>query len=180
MGIETKGGSKYTTTAPVMASMYLLIKVHKKNFPGRPVVSQIGNPTYHMCKILTDILNPLDEAGNSFVQNSFQLKDFLKKVKMTPNSLLASFDVKALYPSIPVKKALEVVRQKLEADETLKDRTKWTSKEIIELLEIFLETHFKTIDGRVFTQINGTPLENPYVEEFIPVISVNRNHLFGK
>ena len=77
---------------------------------------------------------------------------------LRPLIFTSTFDVKALYPSIPVKKALEVVRQKLEADETLKDRTKWTPKEIIDLLEICLETHFKTIDGRVFTQINGTPI----------------------
>ena len=77
---------------------------------------------------------------------------------LRPLIFTSTFDVKALYPSIPVKKALEVVRQKLEADETLKDRTKWTPKEIIDLLEICLETHFKTIGGRIFTQINGTPI----------------------
>ena len=70
MGIETKGGSRYTTTAPVMA-----------NFPGRPVVSQIGDPTYHMCKILTKILNLLDEGGRSYVSDSFELKKFSKNSK---------------------------------------------------------------------------------------------------
>jgi len=138
--------------------MYLLIKVHKDNFPGRPVVSQIGDPTYHMCKILTKILNPLDENGRSFVSNAVQLKKFLKEVEITPRSRLASFDVKALYPSIPVLKALEIVKEELEKDATLKDRTSWTPKEIIDLLQICLETHFKTLDGRVFTQINGTPI----------------------
>ena len=66
--------------------------------------------------------------------------------------------MKALYPSIPVKKALEVVRQKLEEDETLPERTPWSPAQIVELLEICLETHFKTIDGRIFTQSDGTPI----------------------
>ena len=71
---------------------------------------------------------------------------------------MASFDVKALYPSIPVKKALEIIQKELESDETLKDRTNWTPKEIVDLLKICLETHFKTLDWRVFTQMNGTPI----------------------
>ncbi|CAM9923772.1 unnamed protein product, partial [Heterosigma akashiwo] len=82
----------------------------------------------------------------------------LKGVKLSRNSRLVSFDVKALYPSIPVKKALEVVRQKLEEDETLPERTPWSPAQIVELLEICLETHFKTIDGRIFTQSDGTPI----------------------
>ena len=40
MGIEDfKEQRKYTVTGPVMASLALLIKVHKKNFPGRAYVS---------------------------------------------------------------------------------------------------------------------------------------------
>ena len=64
MGIEDfKEQQKYMVTGPVMASMALLIKVHKKNFPGRAYVSQIDDPSYKICKELTDILNPLDEEG---------------------------------------------------------------------------------------------------------------------
>ena len=66
--------------------------------------------------------------------------------------------MKALYPSIPVRKALEIVKEELEQDETLAERTDWSPKEIVELLEICLETHFKTLDGRIFSQINGTPI----------------------
>ena len=82
----------------------------------------------------------------------------MKEVKITSGSRLVSFDVKALYPSIPVKKALEIVKDELENDETLSERTEWSPKEIVDLLEICLETHFKTLDGRVFTQINGNPI----------------------
>jgi len=65
MGVDTRGGCYLTMTAPEMAKLYLLIKVHKDGYPGRPVVSQIDDPTYNICKVLTDILNPLDEGGCS-------------------------------------------------------------------------------------------------------------------
>ena len=67
MGITNyKEQRSYTVTGPVMASMALLIKVHKKNFPGRAYVSQIDDPSYYVCKELTNILNPLDEKGSLF------------------------------------------------------------------------------------------------------------------
>ena len=48
MGItDFKEQRKFAVTAPVMASMYLLIKVQKANFPGRAVVSQVDDPTYN-------------------------------------------------------------------------------------------------------------------------------------
>ena len=53
----------------------------------------------------------------------------------------------ALYPSIPIEKALECVREKLKNDDTLADRTDWKVDDIVQLLSICLETHFLTIEG---------------------------------
>ena len=50
--------------------MALLIKVHKKNFPGRAYVSQIDDPSYKICQELTRILNPLDEKEESFIRDT--------------------------------------------------------------------------------------------------------------
>ena len=66
---EWKDEQKYTVTGPAMASM--LIKVHKKNFPGGAYVSQIDEPTYKICKVLTDIMNPIDEKGESYVHRGY-------------------------------------------------------------------------------------------------------------
>ena len=44
-------------------------------------MSQIDDPTYLRCKELTRILNPLDEAGDSFRRDSFHLKDMLKDIE---------------------------------------------------------------------------------------------------
>ena len=52
---DFKEKRKYLVSSPVLGHMYLLIKVHKKNFPGRAVVSQIDDPTYNICEILTGI-----------------------------------------------------------------------------------------------------------------------------
>ena len=155
---DKKERYKYLSAAPVLANMYLLIKVHKKNFPGRAVVNQTDDPTYKICKILTDILNPLAIQSRSYIENSFELKKVLKSVAVAPDDIQASFDVRSLYPSIPIQKTLQITRERLYADDKLADRTKWNPDDIIKLLEICLETHFKTLDGRIYTQTDGTPI----------------------
>ena len=144
-------------SAPVLGHMYLLLKIHKKNFPGRAVVSQIDDPTYKVCEILTGILNPLAQKGESFIENSFELKKHLSLLKIDERDIQASFYVIALYQSIPIKNTLECTRNKLLNDETLAERTDWSAEDIVKLLRICLDTHFKTIDGQIFTQTDGTP-----------------------
>ena len=46
---DFKDQRKYTMTGPQMASMELLINVHKKNFPGRAYVPLIDDPSYKIC-----------------------------------------------------------------------------------------------------------------------------------
>ena len=102
MGIEMDDFNekrKYLVSAPMLGHMYLLIKVHKKNFPGRAVVSQVNDPTYKICKILTDILNPIAKNGQSYVENSYDLKQFLGNLNVDEYDIQASFDIVALYPS---------------------------------------------------------------------------------
>ena len=123
---DKKERYKYLSAAPVLANMYLLIKVHKKNFPGRAVVNQTDDPTYKICKILTDILNPLAIQSRSYSENSFELKKILKSVAVAPDDIQASFDVRSLYPSIPIQKTLQITRERLYADDKLPDRTNGT------------------------------------------------------
>ena len=105
---------------------------------------------------------------------------------MNEIDIQASLDVIALYPSIPIEKALECTRNKLLNDESLAERTDWNADDIIKLLRICLETHFKTIDGRIFTQIDGTPigksisgpLVNIYMIWFEEQYIFNDNNMF--
>jgi len=82
----------------------------------------------------------------------------LKEVNLDGDCLMASLDIVGLYPSIPLKKALEVIREKLEADDTLSSRTDWKVDDIMKLLEISMETYFKTLDGKIWVQVDGCPI----------------------
>ncbi|CAN0014396.1 unnamed protein product, partial [Heterosigma akashiwo] len=63
-----------------------------------------------------------------------------------------------MYPSIPREAALEVIYRKLQKDRTLKDRTDLKPRQIITLLRVCMETHFKDIDGDIWTQTDGCPI----------------------
>ena len=109
MGIEDyKEQRKLTVTGPVMASMALLIKVHKKNFPGRAYVSQIDDPSYKICKELTDILNPLDEGGLSYLRDTYHFKETVGNIDLQEGDRMGTLDVVGMFPNVLVKKTLAI------------------------------------------------------------------------
>jgi hypothetical protein len=69
-----------------------------------------------------------------------------------------SLDVTALYPSVPIQKAFSVIEESLRNDESLSERTDWSVENIMILLKICMETFFKTIDGTIYRQLDGTPI----------------------
>ena len=103
--------------------------VHPQKYPWKRLGllrrTYADDPTYNICKQWTRILKPISEAGKSFIKNSYVLKEMLKDVNLDEDCLMASLDIVGLYPNIPLQKALEVIRQKLEADDTLLSRTDW-------------------------------------------------------
>ena len=93
--------------------------------------------------------------GESYIKDSYHFKEMLSRVLMQHGFSMGSLDVVGMFLNIPVKKALEVVREELENDETLSGRTTWKADDIIELLEISIETYFKTLDWKIYFQRMG-------------------------
>ena len=92
---------------------------------------------------MTDIINPIDERGRSFVRDTYHFKEMLSEVEVREDDIIGSLDVVGMFPNIPVKKTLDVVKEELQNDETLTGRTDWKVEDISKLLEISVETYFK-------------------------------------
>ena len=60
---------------------------------------------------------------------------------------LRSYDVTALFTSVPVDKALKIVQARLEQDKTLKDRTRLSAKHVTSLLEVCLKCTYFVYNG---------------------------------
>ena len=129
------------------------IKYHKpeKGFPGREVVAQTGDATYHLSKELTRITQPLVERLPSFIRNTDHLVQLVDQVTVLPGNFLFSMDVVAMYPSVQREPALREMEDQLSKDPKLKERTTWKPKQIKRLAEVCFETHFVFIWENVHT-----------------------------
>ena len=139
---------------------YGLTKIHKPAVPLRPITSSINCPTYQVSKHLASILSPV-QNNKYTVTNSC---DFVGKVSVfniTPQEIMVSFDVVSLFTSIPTALALQVTKNKLEADLTILERTNMSVDSIMNLLEFVLDNNYFIVDGTFYKQIFGCPMGSP-------------------
>ncbi|KAK3727227.1 hypothetical protein QZH41_020364, partial [Actinostola sp. cb2023] len=74
---------------------------------------------------------------------------------------MVSFDVVSLFTCIPTMLALEIVKQRLQLDTTLPERTTVSKLNILKLLEFVLGNSFFTYQGTHYQQIFGCPMGSP-------------------
>ena len=65
----------------------------------------------NLAKYLTKILQVYIGHSSSFVKDSKDLTDKLQSIELQDNEELVSFDVSALFTSIPVNQALDVINK---------------------------------------------------------------------
>ena len=61
-----------------------------------------------------------------------------------------SFDVKALFTSVPIEPAVRIIKKLLEEDQTLRQRTFMAVNHIVSLLEFCLRSTYFTFKGRFY------------------------------
>jgi hypothetical protein len=113
-------------TSEIIPKFYGLPKIHKNGAPLRPIVSSIGSITYQAAKYLASVLAPLCGKNGHSVKNSAEFVSKIRDLEVPPGRILVSYDVTALFTSIPVSKAIAVIRQKLGEDPSLPKDVNWT------------------------------------------------------
>ena len=109
---------------------YGLPKIHKKDVPLRPNVSSISSVTYGSAKELAKILKPVVGKYIYHVNSSNEFADEIRNTKLEEGECTTLFDVTALFTSIPVASALEVIKVSLEQDTELPQRTTLSANNI--------------------------------------------------
>ena len=114
--IKTEGNmdeNTYRRIYPTGASapkFYGLPKIHKKDVSLRPIVSNIGSVTYGVAKELSRILKPLVGKSIYHINNSKEFAEEIRNTRLEEGECITSFDVTALFTSITVATALEVIK----------------------------------------------------------------------
>ncbi|XP_072028121.1 uncharacterized protein [Amphiura filiformis] len=150
----------YPTTA-VVPKFYGLPKVHKPACPLRPIVASRGSITYNTAKYIANILSPLVGKSSTHLKNSEELVNKLSQFKLSPSECLVSYDVTALFTSVPVEERLVIVKDLLTADDTLDSRTDLNPQQVTDLLSTCLKTTYFIYDGKYYIQREGAAMGSP-------------------
>ena len=150
-----------------------LPKIHKANCPMWPIVSACGTATYHLAKFLTKILQKYTGMKPSFVKDSKGYSQHLRSVHLGMDEGLVSFDVSALFTSIPVPTALNVINQlfteHIEDSEAMgkyncsfeRNAVGLKKNDLMNLLKLVLEKCVFSIQGNFFKQLHGATMGSP-------------------
>ncbi|XP_011864941.1 PREDICTED: uncharacterized protein LOC105560403, partial [Vollenhovia emeryi] len=130
--------------------LYGLPKIHKESVPLRPIVSNIGGPTYQLARYLTKPLQKLTGLNDSHIRNSIDFVNRITKIKTEPNDILVNFDVVSLFTNVPVQDTLDIIRTSKEIPSTL-----------FPLIEHCLNSTYFQFEGEFYEQTTGAATESP-------------------
>ena len=149
------------STDAIVPRFYGLPKTHKINIPLRPIVSFIGSPTYNLSKFLKNILAPLVNKTSFTIKNSTEFVNIVNSSNIYYDDQQVSFDVTNLFTSVPLDMARQIVLERVGNDTTLEDRTQLTTIDVIEALDICLQSSYLQYNKTIYKQTFGTPMGSP-------------------
>ena len=107
-----------------------------------------------MAKELAKILKPLVGKSPHHITSTQDFVEQAKHIKLEPGECLSSYDVSALFTSVPIDPALNIIKDLLDKDNTLKERTVMEVGDIILLLEF-------SFQGQFYEQVEGAAMGSP-------------------
>ena len=103
------------------------------------------------------VLNPLVGKSPHHIQSTRYFVNRLKGVTLLPGECLSSYDVTALFTSVPIDSALDIIKDLLEQDDTLWDRTVLSVQNTTELLWFCLHNTYFSFQNKFYEQVEGDP-----------------------
>ena len=92
------------------------------------------------------------------VHNTKDFVEQLKDVRLKWGECIISYDVTALFTSVPIQPVVNIIQQRLTKDKDLQQRTTMSIKHIISLLEFCIRsTHF-VFQGQYYEQAEGAAM----------------------
>ena len=160
-GIKEELHRRLYPTGVGSPKFYVLPKIHKVGMPLRPIVSSTGTVTYQTSKELARILKPLVGKSPHHVKNTQDFIDQIKDIHLNQDQCMMSYDVKALFTSVPTTQATNIIKKLLEQDQEPQQRTSLSIENILSLLEFCLNSTCFSFQGKYFEQLEGVAMGSP-------------------
>ena len=160
-GLKQPNLLSYVSHRLCSPKFYGLPKIHKPDTPLGPIVSSCGSVTYGVAKELAKILKPLVGKSPHHINSTQDFVEQVRHITLAPGECLSSYDVSALFTSVPIDPALKITKDLLVKDPNLKDRTVIGVDGIILLLEFCLKNTYFSFQGQFFEQVEGAAMGSP-------------------
>ncbi|XP_018355142.1 PREDICTED: uncharacterized protein LOC108756077 [Trachymyrmex septentrionalis] len=137
---------------------YGVPKIHKPGCPFRVIVSSLGSPLYPLATFLHNILVKSIPKAESYIKNSFELVEKLKRLHTTDQYKLISLDVKSLFTDVPVDIAIDCVNERwmyVSGDCPL------PRDEFVGAIRFILDSTFFLFNNNFYKQSYDTPMGPP-------------------
>ena len=150
---------------PGPGRFYLLPKIHKRSYdvPGRPVISNNSTPTENISAFIDHHLKEIPPKIPNILEDT---RDFLNRIEelgdIPEDSILVSFDVVGLYPSIPHDEGIEYMHEMLQQHST----SKVSAESLCELAELILTNNFFEFGDKIYHQKLGTAMGTKFAPQY--------------
>lgn len=157
-----------TNFSPKMPIFYGLPKIHKKDIPLRPIVSQIDSPSYKINKFVDYILTTAEKEIPYLLQDTTKFLQYISKLdSFTQHKpILFTIDVTSLYTVLPHDMCIEYVTEMY--TETLNNWEKYTPdvkpisvNYLVNILHVILNQGFFKFDDKIYSQNYGITMGAP-------------------
>ena len=143
------------------------------------MVSYGGSPLFNLSKYIGNILKPYTLLNKQHCKNSEEFSKFILAHTIEENEVMVSSDVEALYTKVPIEDALVIIKELLENDETLSDRTPLSPKNVLDLLGFLVRTTFFIFNDILITDRRSCDGRITFINSCRNLHAGNRNDSFN-
>ena len=146
--------------------LYGLCKVHKDNYPMRPIVSMVNTPEYHLSKYFDNFIKPnIPQTYMLKSTNDFLMK--LKYYKLSGEEKMVSYDVVSLFTNVPLLETVEIILDLVYGTSSI--TTPPFEREIFRKMLIFCSQSYFLYNDDLYLQTDGVSMGGPLAPSFANV-----------
>ena len=93
--------------------------------------------------------------------NSKHFVEMMEDVIVDKGETMVSFDVSSLFTNVPIVDTIDIIRDRLEEDDSLEDRTPLSPHRVAELLQLCLRSTYFSFNGEFYEQREGAAMGSP-------------------
>ena len=138
--------------------------IKNKMPPGRPIVSDCSSESYRIAEYIDHHLQKVANKHPSYVKDTYDFIDKIKNIKVPENALLITLDIESLYTNIKTVDGLESVKKMF--NKYPLSKVMRPEKEILELLELSLNSNDFIFNNEWYLQISGTAMGKKFAPSY--------------